>query len=150
MKAKLLELSVKITKPTKPFINLQAIYDVIQDLPAKHIREEVQDVCKQGFSFKTDSTQWHKPTLNKHTTKSALDEPHKIDKHFFFLLKSYKVHIFFVTTNFKHAYTYHSLLKKKETNIVLLMIIVPQSMDSPSIQSHPNMSRPLNYPRPPI
>ena len=64
------------------------IYDGIQDLPAKHIREEVQEVCKYGFSFKTDSTQWHKLTLNKHTTKSALDEPHKIDKHFIKELQS--------------------------------------------------------------
>ena len=76
------------TKPTKPSINLQAIYDGIQDLPAKHIKQEVQEVCKQGFSFKTDRTKWKHLTLNKHITKSAIDESHKIDQHFIKELES--------------------------------------------------------------
>ena len=80
LRTKLLQLSQQVTKPTKPFINLQAIYDGINNLPAKHIKQEVQEVCKQGFLFKTDRKQWHKLSLNKHITKSTRDEPHKIEK----------------------------------------------------------------------
>ena len=77
----MLQLSQQTKKPTKPFINLQAIYEGVQDLPAKHIKQEVQEVCKQGISFKTDRKQWKHLTLNKHITQSARDEPHKIDQH---------------------------------------------------------------------
>ena len=82
LRQQLLELSRRVTKPTKPTLNLQAIHDGVADLPAKQIRHEVQEVCKKGFSFKSDPTQWHKLRARKVITKSAQNEPHKLHTHF--------------------------------------------------------------------
>ena len=88
----MLEVTKNTTKPTKPFINLQAIHDGVHDLPAQHIKKEVQDVCKYEFSFKTDRQQWPKLTKTKRITQSAQQEPHKIHQHFIKELKQGRIY----------------------------------------------------------
>ena len=92
MRHTLLQLSKKVTKPTKPQLNLQAIYEGIQDLPAVHIRKEVQEVCQRGFSFRTDRSQWYSFRKNKRITQSAQQQPQKIHKHFIKELKQGRIY----------------------------------------------------------